>query len=144
WNQSLAGDAWSLVAFIPAVGQARFYAGIWTQGVFRSTDPTVGWQNLSALGIGLPAHTAASAAEPDGNFNGVLVDYCRLSPDRVYAWFFKQSCTPGCAQVTAGLYTTSAPTTAWSAVAMVSPPGPAYGFYGMSFALAPNSPGNRT
>ena len=145
WNQVQAGDVWSLVAHMPAVGTAHFYAGIWQQGVLHTTDPTVAWTNLNGAGTGLPAHTAATTQEPNGNFDAVFVDLCRRTPDRVYAWHMKLSCDAtgaNCNQVTAGIYTTSSPTTAWTQVAAVSPPAPAYGYYAWSFGVAPNSPGN--
>lgn len=143
WTQVLAGDAWSLVAtFPPASATAHFYAGIYGQGVFHTTDPTQPWTNLNAAGIGLPAHTAPTAAEPEGNFNAVLVDLVGAHPDRVYAWFMKQSCAPGCRQVSGMLWTSGASTTSWTQIPAATLPDPAYGFYAMSFAVAPNSPGD--
>jgi hypothetical protein len=147
WTQVQAGDVWSLVAYMPGTGTAHFYAGIWQLGVLHATDPTVAWTNLNTAGIGLPAHTAATTAEPNGNFDAVFVDYCRRTPDRVYAWHMKRLCDAmgqNCGQVTAGIYTTASPTTAWTLVAAASPPAPAYGYYAWSFGVAPNSPGNGT
>jgi hypothetical protein len=143
WVQVLAGDAWSLVAtYPPASTAAHFYAGINGQGVFHTTDPTTAWTNLNAAGIGLPAHTAPTAAEPEGNFNVVLVDLVGAHPDRVYAWFMKQSCAPACSQVSAMLWTSSASTTSWTQIPAATLPPPQYGFYCLSFAVAPNSPGD--
>lgn len=147
WAQVLAGDVWSLAAYIPAAGTPQFYAGVYGQGVFHTTDPTAAanWTNLNTLGIGLPAHSAPSVSEPEGNFNAILLDYCPRNPNRVYAWMTKQQCDAmgqGCNQVTAALYTTAAPLTAWTAVPMTSPPGPSYWFYNFTFAVAPNSPGD--
>lgn len=147
WDQVLAGDVWSLVAHMPATGTAHFYAGVYGVGVFHATDPSAAanWTNLNTLGIGLPAHTAGTITEPEGNFDAILLGYCPRSPDRVYVWMAKQSCNAmggGCNQVTAALYTTSAPLTAWTSVPLTSPPGPSYGFYNFAFAVAPNSPGD--
>lgn len=143
WVQVLAGDAWSLVATYPPTSTtAHFYAGITGQGVFHTTDPTTAWTNLNAAGIGLPGHTAGSAPEPDGNFNVVLVDLVGARPDRVYAWFLKQSCTPDCSQVSAMLWTSGASTTSWTQIPAATLPPPQYWFYCLSFAVAPNSPGD--
>ena len=147
WTQVLAGDVWTLVASIPTTGTAHFYAGVWQKGVFHTTDPTTAWTNLNTQGIGLPAHTAATTIQPNGNFDAVFVDYCRGNPNRVYAWLIVRSCNAvgaSCDEVTAGIYTTSSPTTGWTQVASASPPGPGQGLYAWSFAVAPNSPGNGT
>jgi hypothetical protein len=153
WTQVLAGDVWSLVAHIPSSGTAHFYAGVWKEGVYHATDPTAlaNWTNLNMAGIGLPAHTAGTPAEPDGNFNAILVDYCPRNPDRVYAWMAKTSCDAAganCGNITAALYTTGSPLTSWTSVPMTPapgqtlPPGPAYGWYCFNFAAAPSSPGD--
>jgi hypothetical protein len=153
WTNVLSGDVWSFVANIPASGTPHFYAGVWQQGVFHTTDPTAAanWTNLNTQGIGLPAHSAATAAEPQGNFDAILLDLCPRNPNRVYAWTTKVLCDAmgqNCNQITAALYTTSSPLTAWTSVAMTPapgetlPPGPAYGFYAFNFAVAPNSPGD--
>jgi hypothetical protein len=146
WALVQGGDVWSLVALMPPAGTAHFYAGIWQQGLFHTTDPTIAWANLNNAGIGLPAHTAGTAAEPNGNFDAIFVDFCPLSPARVYAWHMKRSCDAAgnCTQTTAGIYTTASATTAWTQVATVSPPAPAYGYYAWSFGVAPNSAGNGT
>ena len=138
WARVLSGDVWSLVADMPATGTARFYAGVASQGVFYTTDPTTPWTNLSTQGIGLPAHAVPDPVnDPRGNFEGILVDFCRRDPRRVYAWFVKPDATQF-------IYTCNNPTVAWSSVAAVSPPNPEYGYYAMMFAVAPNSPGNGT
>jgi hypothetical protein len=146
WVQVLAGDVWSLVAtFPPASATPHFYAGVYGQGVFHATDPTAAWTNLNAAGIGLPAHTAATAAAPEGNFNAVLVDLVGGHPDRVYAWFLTLACGPapaGCNEVSAALWTTGASTTSWTQIPAATLPGPGYGFYALAFGVAPNSPGN--
>lgn len=145
WTKVVDGNVRSLVAHMPTTGTAHFYAGIWKSGVFHATDPTGTWTNLNDAGIGLPAHTAATTTEPDGNFNAILIDYCRRNPDRLYVWMTKKSCNAsggGCRQVTAALYTTSAPLTSWSQVSMTGAPGPSYGFYNFLFGVASNSPGD--
>lgn len=145
WTEVLAGDVWSLVAHIPASGTPHFYAGVYREGVFHTSDPTAGWSNLNTQGIGLPAHTATTTEEPEGNFNAVLVDLCRRDPSRLYVWTTKQACDAtgsGCRQVTADLYTSSSPLSTWSTVPTTSPPGPSYGFYNCVFAVATNSPGD--
>lgn len=147
WAQVVAGNCWSLQAWMPTMGTAHFYATIQQQGVFYTNDPTTAWTNLNTAGIGLPAHTAPTISDPNGNFDALFVDFCRRNPTRAYAWLTKWGCDASganCSQVTAGLYTTSAPTAAWTPVAAVSPPNPAYGLYAWAFAVAPNSPGNGT
>jgi hypothetical protein len=136
WARVLPGDVWTLGADMPATGTARFYAGVRAQGVFFTTDPTTAWTNLSMQGIGLPAHAVPTpATDPLGNFDGVLVDFCRRDPRRVYAWFVKPNATQF-------VYTSNNPTVSWTQVAAASPPSPAYGYYAQMFAVAPNSPGN--
>ena len=134
WTQVLAGNVWSLVANIPPTGTPHFYAGVGQTGVFHTTSPTApaNWTNLNAQGIGLPAYDPATQ-----NFDAILVDFCPANPDRVYVWLAKPN-------TTVDLYTTSSPLTAWTSVAMTSPPSPAYGYYCFEFAVAPNSPGNGT
>ncbi|MDQ5821961.1 MAG: hypothetical protein M3540_11020 [Actinomycetota bacterium] len=136
WTRVLVGDVWTLETHMPPTGTDRFYAGVYGTGVFHATNPTGTWTNLNAAGIGLPARSIPDPAnDPLGNWETVLVDYCRLNPARAYAWFLKGG-------QTVFLYTTSAPATAWTQIAMTSPPSPWYGYYAMSFAVAPNSPGD--
>ncbi|MBI1744423.1 hypothetical protein HYR54_15340 [Candidatus Acetothermia bacterium] len=153
WTQVLAGGVWSLAAYIPATGTPHFYASIWQSGIFHTTNPSApgNWTNLNTQGIGLPAHTASTITEPNGNFDAILVDLCPRNPNRVYAWMSKISCdTMGrnCQQITAALYTTSSPLTVWTPVAMTPapgdtlPPGPGQGLYSFALGIAPNSPGN--
>jgi hypothetical protein len=147
WGQVVAGDCWSLAAWMPPAGTAHFYATIYEQGLFYTNDPTTAWTNLNTAGIGLPAHTAATVSDPHGNFDALFVDFCRLNPTRAYLWLTKWACDASgasCSQATTAIYTTSAPTTAWTAVVAASPPSPAYGLYAWAFAVAPNSPGNGT
>lgn len=145
WNTVLYGDVWSLVTYIPSTGTSHFYAGVFETGVFHATDPTAAWQNLNTRGIGLPAHSGSTLQNPNGNFDVVLVDLCPLNPSRVYAWMVFNSCDvngQNCNEVTANLFTTGSPLTAWTQVNMTSPPGPAYGWYDLGFVVAPNSPGD--
>ncbi len=134
WTQVLSGNVWSLASYMPGTGAPHFYAGVGLAGVFHTTNPTApaNWTNLNTQGIGLPAYNASAQ-----NFDAILVGYCPRSPDRVYVWLAK----PG---ETVGLYTTSSPLTAWTSVAMTSPPTPAYGYYCFELGVAPNSPGNGT
>jgi hypothetical protein len=139
WAQIIAGDVWTLVAFTAPAGTAHFYAGIFRSGVWyasASPDTAAGWSNLNALGIGLPPHSF-TAGDP-GNVDIFMVDLARRTPTRAYAWALR----PG---TTVALYKTSAPTTSWATVPIAgSAPGPWYGFYALSFAVAPNSPGTGT
>ncbi|TXC99501.1 hypothetical protein [Streptomyces sp. ISID311] len=138
WSQVLAGDVWTLVASLPSTGTAHFYAGVNRSGVFHSTDPlsTGAWTNLSAAGIGLPAYTPPAPPNPE-SFDIVLVDFCPRNPTRAYAWHLRGGSS-------LALYTTGNPTASWTAVSWTAPPSPAYGYYAMSFAVAPNSPGDGT
>jgi hypothetical protein len=136
WAQVLAGDVWTLEAHIPPTGAVHFYAGVANQGAFYSTNPTGTWTNLNTAGIGLPARVVPDPVnDPAGNWNVVLVDFCRRNPARAYAWFLKEG-------VTQFLYTTAAPATSWTQIPMTGPPSPWYGWYAMAFAVAPNSPGD--
>lgn len=128
WTNVLAGNIVSLVAFMPNMGTAHYYAGVYQTGVFHTTDPTTAWTNLNNQGIGLPAHTA-------NNFDDIAVDFCRQNPNRVYVWLAKPNAT-------VGLFTTSSPLTSWTSVAAASPPNPGQGFYSFTLAVAPNSPGD--
>jgi hypothetical protein len=136
WAQVIGGDVWSLVAFTPPMGTAHFYAGIFQSGVWYASatpEDAAGWTNLNAAGIGLPPHSAVMG-DP-GNIDIFLVDFALRTPARAYAWGLK-------AGATIGLYQTSAPTVSWTQVAIVgTAPAPWYGFYALSFAVAPNSPG---
>lgn len=142
WANVQPGDIWTLAAHIPPSGTPRFYAGAVKGGVYYTTDPTGTWTNLNTLGIGLPTYSAATATTPE-NFTVLLVDICKHNPSRAYVWATQPS-TPDLfsPQITAALYTCSDPLTAWTSVAMTAPPQPKYGFYDLSFAVAPNSPGD--
>ncbi|MEV6588162.1 WD40/YVTN/BNR-like repeat-containing protein [Streptomyces acidicola] len=138
WSQVLSGYIWSLAAWMPPIGTAHFYAGVGRSGVFYANDPvnSAAWTNLSAAGIGLPAYTPAAPPNPE-SFETVLVDFCPQNPTRAYAWHLRDGAS-------LALYTTGDPTASWSSVPWNSPPSPAYGYYAMSFAVTPNSPGNGT
>lgn len=128
----------SLAASIPpAPGTPNFYLGVSGSGLWHTTDPTAAasWTNLNTLGIGLPAHTASSDAEPDGNFTEVHVDYCAGNPARVYAYFLKT--VQDGSTVTAGLYVSSSVLASWEDVTVDSPPAP-----GSLFAVSPASAGD--
>lgn len=143
----LNGFITSFIAVFPAGGTAAFYAAVRQSGIFYSTNPTAigNWTNLNNQGIGLPPY-ATSTTQPDGNFYLPLLDYCPRNPTRIYAWIIATVCDSSganCVLRSAALYTTNAATTAWSPIAMTSPPDPAYfAFYDMKFAVAPNSPGD--
>jgi hypothetical protein len=137
WSQVLAGDVWSLAAYMPGTGTAHFYAGVTGQGVFHATDPAGPWQNLNSLGIGLPVHTSSPLAE---NFTGILVDLCPRQPDRVYALNMAVDAQGN--DITGSLYTAASPLTNWAQVSSAALPQPGYGYYDLSFAVAPNSPGD--
>jgi hypothetical protein len=129
------GDVWTLEAHFPASGSAQFFAGSRGTGVFHAEDSnvTAGWRNLNqppatGSGTGLPA---------PGTFDGLLVGLCPRNPSRAYAWMLDSSAT-----TMSKLWTTSAPETAWTSITMAGPPSPWYGYYAMSFAVAPNSPGD--
>ena len=128
WSNVLAGSISSLIAYMPTSGDDQYYAGVVQSGLFQATDPTGSWTNLIAKGVGLPAFAS-------GNFTEVLVDYCPLSPSRVYVWLTNPN-------QTVGIYTTSSPLTSWTQVSASSPPSPSYGLYSDLFAVAPNSPGD--
>ncbi len=131
WTNVLPGDINSLAAYMPSSGSDQYYAGVSQAGVFHATSPSGTWTNLNNQGIGLPAFAPGSPP----NFTNVLVDYCPLNPNRVYAWFANPN-------QTTGIYSTSAPLTSWAQVAAASPPSPSYGFYSYLMAVAPNSPGD--
>jgi hypothetical protein len=137
WTPVLPGDVWTLVCDMPATGTDHYYAGVTRSGVFHATTPTGTWTNLNGLGIGLPTHVSAPPAE---NFTGILLGICPRNPARLYALTVGTNASG--TVVTTGLYTTGAPTAAWTSVAMTSPPQPAYGYYDLAFAVAPNSPGD--
>ena len=128
WVNVLGGQVASFVACLPSSGTDHFYAGVTDSGIFHATDPTGSWVNLNQQGIGLPIFTGS-------NFQEILVDYCQLNPNRVYAWFANPN-------KTAAIYTTSSALTSWSQISAASPPNPSYGFYGYLFGVAPNSPGD--
>jgi hypothetical protein len=125
----LSGDIWSLEAHTPAIGTTHFYAGRGgSAGGAYANDPSTpaGWTNIVTPALGGP--TA-------GSFDLMLLDFCRQNPTRAYAWVLN-------AGATVGLYTSGSPTTGWSAVAITPKLDPAYGYYDLLFAAAPNSPGD--
>ncbi|HEV3198644.1 MAG TPA: hypothetical protein VGZ73_12065 [Bryobacteraceae bacterium] len=143
WSSVLSGNVFSLAASMPPSGTAHFYAGVFQQGIFHTTDPTTPWTNLNTLGIGLPTHTAGTGTEPNGNFDAIAVDFCRQNPDRVYALLAKVQCDAvSCNEVTASFFTTGSPLTSWTQVAATTPPNPGQGLYSFAMAVAPNSPGD--
>ena len=146
--QVLSGSLIDFAARIPTDGStADFYAGVSAGGVFYATNPTgaASWTNLNTLaGTGLPAVIAGTPSKPNGNFDNMRIDVCRLAR-RAYVWFFNTVCDASgnnCNEGTAALFTAPNPTGAWTQIAMTSPPQPAYGLYDSSFAVAPNSPGD--
>ena len=137
WTQTLAGDVWSLACDMPTSGGENYYAGVTRSGVYHATSQTGPWTNLNGTGIGLPAYSTTPPAE---NFTGILVGLCPRNPTRVYALTVGVDANGNV--VTTGLFTTASATTSWSSIAMTSPPQPAYGYYDLAFAVAPNSPGD--
>lgn len=132
----LTGSITSLVAYFPTVDTGmgayadtrHFFAGVCGQGVFHTSDPLATWDGLNAQNIGL-------AVPP---FDRVRVDYCRLTPNRVYAWFLHWD--DGTFK-TVGLYWTDSPLAQWSAVTPVDQFPAPHSDRCSVFAVAPNSPG---
>lgn len=146
WTQVLPGDIRSFIAIF-SLPTPLFLASVYASGVFRSTNPTAAanWTNLNTQNIGLPAHTAATTASPEGNFNRIDLAFCPRNPNRIYALLYKNQCDAmgqNCAMISSQLFTTSSSDTAWTEITMTSPPNPAYGFYCAEFAVAPNSAGD--
>jgi hypothetical protein len=125
WTNVLLGNIDLLVAFMPPVGTAQFYAANGNTGVFYTTDPTTTWTNLNAQNIGLPT----------GNFQRIVMDICPQNPNRAYLWLAN-------AGQTVGLFTTSSPLSSWTRVVSNSLPNPGQGFYSFALRVAPNSPGD--
>ena len=142
WTNVLSGDVWSFCASMPPGGPDAYYAGVLRSGVFTTANPTGAWTNLNAGGIGLPAYNPSAAGGE--NFNVVYADLCPLNPSRVYVLLLS-----GGGGNFSAIYTSGAPTNAWSQVAVAAAhPDTAYGFYpffgvyDFAFAVAPNSPGD--
>jgi hypothetical protein len=143
WTKVVDGDVFSMVAYMPALGTAHFYAGVKSKGVYYTNDPAGIWINLNDQGIGLPQFIAGDGVHQSDNFHHILVDICRKNPNRVYVWLAKpKGPSNDGPYVTEGIYTSSAPKTAWSKIASINPPNPAQGWYNYVFAVAPNSPGD--
>jgi hypothetical protein len=142
--QVLAVPLSALAARMPTDGStADFYAGATGIGVYYSSNPTnpAAWTNLTTAGVGLLPQVGGSVQTPNGNFDSMRIDCCRLTR-RVYVLFFNTVCNSsgqGCNETTAALCTSVSPTTSWSAVPMTAPPNPVYGLYDSSFAVAANS-----
>jgi hypothetical protein len=148
FSQVLSGNLSDFAVRFPTDGSsADFYTGILATGVMHATDPTsaASWTNLNTLaGTNLPAIIAPTPQNPNGNFDNMRIDVCRKTA-RAYIWFFNTVCNSSggnCNEGTASLYTASNPTGTWSQIPLTSPPGPAYGLYDSSFAVATNSPGD--
>jgi hypothetical protein len=129
WQSTpLTGDVMCLAFNMPALGAADLYAGVRGVGLFHASDAAGTWTNLSGSGSGLPAQAG-------NNFSGVLVDFCRLNPSRVYVVL-------GPFGGSISLYTSPSGPTGFVAVASASaPPSDLYRF---AFAVAPNSSGGAT
>ena len=148
FTQVLTGNVSDFAAYFPGDGSASdFYAGVVPTGIFHSNDPTdaAAWTNLTGqAGSNLPPVVAGSTTQPNGNFDAMRIEVCQLTP-RIYVWFFNTVCDASggsCKEQTASLYTAASAGSAWTEIAMSSPPGPTYGLYGSAFAVAPNSPGD--
>jgi hypothetical protein len=143
FTQVQAGDVQGFVGDFTTAGTPLLYAGVTQTGVMFSNAPSTSWTNLNTLGIGLPAWTPPTASLPAGDFNEILLGRCPAN-GRLYALLAQQ--LPGGGSfpndVIASLYTAVAPQSAWTQIALTSPPEPSYGFYDFSFAVAPNSPGD--
>jgi hypothetical protein len=121
------GSVTSIAASVPTAGTAHFYVGVERVGVYHSTDPAAGWTLLSTGAAGaLPAYAS-------GNFQRVLVDYCRLHPSRVYVWLANRG-------QSVALWRTDSSSTNWTLVTTALP-APGQGFYSFAFAVTPTSPG---
>lgn len=126
WSATpLTGTVMSLAFNMPMSGTADLYAGVKDDGVYHATSVTGTWTLLSGSGSGLPDSGA-------GGYDGVLVDFCRLNPNRVYVVL------GGFSPIM--LYTSGTGPTGFSAVA--SPSAPPRDLYRLAFAVAPNSPGD--
>lgn len=136
WVQILAGDCHWLALHIPAAGTAHYFAGIRNAGLFYTTVPTDPWTNLNTQGIGLPQYVAPAPGMEE-IFTQLRVEICPKNTNRVYVWLAKPNKTEG-------LYTSTAPTVAWTKIAAAAPPDPGQGLYNFEFAIAPNSSGNGT
>ena len=146
WTTVQRGDISSLIANFPDSGPAQFYAGVRRSGLFYTTDLFGRWTNLNDQSIGLAPYMADNMTPPaPANFDMLLVELCPLNPNRLYLWATRPTAPfgdPARGSVTAGLFTTSSPLTAWTPVSASSLPDPASGLYGCKFAVAPNSPGD--
>jgi hypothetical protein len=141
WPPSLfiIGDAWDLQAHFPASGQAQFYAAVRGKGVFHAEDSNIAqqWRNLNE-----PLPSGASTGLPaPGSFDGILIGLCVRNPSRLYAWLMTKKSAEE-AMTRNDLWTTTDPKTTWTSITMSSPPNPWQGYRSMSFAVAPNSPGD--
>jgi hypothetical protein len=121
----LLGDVRCLAFNMPTSGVADLYAGVRGVGLYHATDAAGVWTNLSGSGSGLPAHSGS-------NFDGVLVDFCRLTPSRVYVLL-----GPNVGSIS--LYRSDSGPTGFVSVALGS--APTSDLYRFAFAVAPNSPG---
>jgi hypothetical protein len=144
----LAGDITSFEVHLAAPGGTdHFYASLWRSGVRYTNDPSGRWDDLSTGGAMLPAFNPSVPGFPDGTFNAILLGFTPRNPTRAYAWILTSRTTgTTAAEVNYGLFTTSAPRTAWTQIPLPTDPDPYprpyQGLYDAVFAVAPNSPGN--
>jgi len=143
FTQVLTGDAQGFVGDFTTAATPRLYVGVTQTGLMFTSSPAGTWTNLNMQGIGLPAWSPPTTALPDGNFNRILLGRCPKN-GRLYVLLAQRLAGSGGFpnEAIAGLYTSAAPQSAWTAIALTSPPEPQYGFYDFSFTVAPNSPGD--
>lgn len=134
WTKVANGDCRWISIHVPETGTAHYYAGIYNEGLFYTTDPNSPWTNLNLEDIGLPEYIAADAGV-ENNFTNLRIDICAKNPDRCYVWLAKRNQTEG-------IYTSDDPLASWTKIAAIDPPNPGQGFYNFEFAIAPNSPGD--
>jgi hypothetical protein len=116
-----------------------FYAALRDNGVVYSTNPIAdGWTSLCLMNIGLPNVTTNS------NVTMARLGLCPNNPSRLYAYFLYPYVADQFDQgTTYAIFTTDAPTTAWTQVNCPTLPGGyTQGTYTFSFAVCPNSPGD--
>jgi hypothetical protein len=124
----VSGSITAIAAYVPTTGTPHFFVGVAQVGVYHTTDPTATWTLLSTGAAGmLPAHTT-------GSFDRVLIDYCALTPGRVYVWLANSG-------QSVALWRTDSFSSGWTQVASPTLPSPGQGFYSYAFAVTPSSPG---
>jgi hypothetical protein len=133
WTQTKIGAVRAFSSHFPAAGAPDVYLSMFSGGLHHTSDPSspAAWTRLD---VGDPLTPGASGTLPTHTGDGLLVDYCRLAPQRVYVWAAN-------GQKTKAFYrSNNGPAGPWLRIDSPTLPDPWQFLRTYVFAVAPNSP----